>query len=39
MNKDGKPLYVEGLSDGDIVRITTSANGQYKKQFGRPLYT
>jgi len=39
MNKNGKPLYVEGLSDGDIVRITTDANRQYKKQFGRPLYT
>ncbi len=34
----GQPLYVEGVSDGDIVRITTDANSQHKKRFGKSLY-
>ena len=35
----GQALYVEGVSDGDIVRITTDANEKFKKTNGRPLYT
>lgn len=40
MNSGGKgqALYVEGVSDGDIVRITTDANERFKKTNGRPLY-
>lgn len=40
MNSAGKgqALYVEGVSDGDIVRITTDANEKFKKTNGRPLY-
>lgn len=40
MNSAGKgqALYVEGVSDGDIVRITTDANERFKKANGRPLY-
>ena len=38
-NSKGTPLYVEGLSDGDIVRITTDANNSHKKRYGTPLYT
>lgn len=40
MNSAGKgqALYVEGVSDGDIVRITTDANERFKKTNGRPLY-
>lgn len=40
MNSGGKgqALYVEGVSDGDIVRITTDANEKFKKTNGRPLY-
>lgn len=40
MNSGGKgqALYVEGVSDGDIVRITTDANERFKKANGRPLY-
>ena len=38
-NSNGTPLYVEGLSDGDIVRITTDANNSHKKRYGTPLYT
>ena len=34
----GQPLYVEGVSDGDIVRITTKANTDHKNRFGKPLY-
>lgn len=34
----GQALYVEGVSDGDIVRITTDANEKFKKTNGRPLY-
>lgn len=34
----GQPLYVEGVSDGDIVRITTKANSDHKNRFGKPLY-
>lgn len=37
-SNNGKPLYVEGVSDGDIVRITTRANSNHKKRYGRPLY-
>lgn len=37
-SQGGQPLYVEGVSDGDIVRITKEANSQYKKRFGKPLY-
>lgn len=37
-SQGGQPLYVEGVSDGDIVRITTRANSDYKKRFGKPLY-
>lgn len=35
----GQPLYVEGVSDGDIVKITTDANNVYKKTHGKPLYS
>ena len=35
---NGQALYVEGVSDGDIVRITTDANERFKKTNGRPLY-
>lgn len=35
----GQPLYVEGVSDGDIVRITTKANSDYRKRYGKPLYS
>lgn len=35
---NGQALYVEGVSDGDIVRITTDANEKFKKANGRPLY-
>lgn len=35
---NGQALYVEGVSDGDIVRITTDANERFKKSNGRPLY-
>ena len=40
MNSGGKgqALYVEGVSDGDIVRITTDANERFKKTNGRSLY-
>jgi len=34
----GTPLYVEGVNEGDIVRITTDANRDYKNRTGRPLY-
>ena len=34
----GQALYVEGVSDGDIVRITTDANERFKKTNGRPLF-
>ena len=37
-SSNGQPLYVEGVSDGDIVRITTRANSDHKKRYGRPLY-
>ena len=39
MNSSGTPLYVEGVSDGDIVKITQNANADYKKRYGRPLFT
>lgn len=39
MNSSGTPLYVEGVSEGDIVKITQSANADYKKRYGRPLFT
>lgn len=35
---NGQALYVEGVSNGDIVRITTDANERFKKTNGRPLY-
>lgn len=35
---NGQALYVEGVSNGDIVRITTDANEKFKKTNGRPLY-
>lgn len=35
---NSQALYVEGVSDGDIVRITTDANERFKKTNGRPLY-
>lgn len=35
---NGQAIYVEGVSDGDIVRITTDANERFKKTNGRPLY-
>ena len=35
---NGQPLYVEGVSEGDIVRVTTKANSDHKKRFGTPLY-
>lgn len=34
----GQPLYVEGVSEGDIVRITTEANRVYKKRHGKSMY-
>ncbi len=37
-NGSSQPLYVEGVSDGDIVRITTKANTDHKNRFGKPLY-
>lgn len=37
--QNGQPLYVEGVSEGDIVRVTTKANSDHKKRFGTPLYT
>lgn len=37
-SENGQALYVEGVSDGDIVRITTDANEKFKKTNGRPLY-
>ena len=37
-SSNGQALYVEGVSDGDIVRITTRANNDYKKRYGKPLY-
>lgn len=36
--QNGQPLYVEGVSEGDIVRVTTRANSDHKKRFGTPLY-
>lgn len=39
MNSSGTPLYVEGVSEGDIVKITQNANANYKKRYGRPLFT
>lgn len=36
--QNGQPLYVEGVSEGDIVRVTTKANSNHKKRFGTPLY-
>lgn len=39
MNSSGTPLYVEGVSDGDIVKITQNANADYKKRYGKPLFT
>ena len=36
--QNGQPLYVEGVSEGDIVRVTTKANSDHKKRFGTPLY-
>ena len=39
MNTNGTPLYVEGVSEGDIVKITTEANNIHKKRYGTPLYT
>lgn len=39
MNSSGTPLYVEGVSEGDIVKITQSANADYKKRYGKPLFT
>lgn len=38
MNSSGTPLYVEGVSEGDIVKITQNANADYKKRYGRPLF-
>lgn len=35
---NGQPLYVEGVSEGDIVRVTTKANSDHKKRFGTSLY-
>lgn len=37
-SQKGTPLYVEGVSEGDIVRITTDANRDYKNRTGRTLY-
>lgn len=34
----GQPLYVEGVSEGDIVKITTEANRVYKKRHGKSMY-
>lgn len=39
MNSSGTPLYVEGVSEGDIVKITQNANADYKKRYGKPLFT
>ena len=39
MNSNGTPLYVEGVSEGDIVKITQNANADYKKRYGKPLFT
>lgn len=39
MNSSGTPLYVEGVSEGDIVKITQNANSNYKKCYGKPLFT
>lgn len=39
MNSSGTPLYVEGVSEGDIVKITQNANSNYKKRYGKPLFT
>lgn len=39
INSSGTPLYVEGVSEGDIVKITQNANADYKKRYGRPLFT
>lgn len=39
MNSNGTPLYVEGVSEGDIVKITQNANSDYKKRYGKPLFT
>lgn len=39
MNSSGTPLYVEGVSEGDIVKITQNANSDYKKRYGKPLFT
>ena len=38
MNSSGTPLYVEGVSEGDIVKITQNANADYKKRYGKPLF-
>ena len=38
MNSNGTALYVEGVSEGDIVKITTDANKSHKKRYGTPLY-
>ena len=38
MNSSGTPLYVEGVSEGDIVKITQNANSDYKKRYGKPLF-
>jgi hypothetical protein len=34
---NGQPLYVDGVSEGDIVKIVTDANKQYKNRTGKPL--
>lgn len=39
MSSSGTPLYVEGVSEGDIVKITQNANADYKKRYGKPLFT
>lgn len=39
MNSSGTPLYVEGVSEGDIVKITQNANADYKKRYGKPFFT
>ena len=36
--QNGQPLYAEGVSEGDIVRVTTKANSDHKKRFGTSLY-
>jgi hypothetical protein len=34
----GNALYVEGVSDGDIVKIVSDANTKNKKRTGKPLF-